>query len=81
MREMPMKKPFVIILILLLALVCLFCYKENDTIERLGVNTEIVEINKDDKIIGVCYKGEDERIDLKFNTWDARVIFRFLTRW
>lgn len=37
-----MKKPFVIILILLLALVCLFCYKENDTIERLGVNTEIV---------------------------------------
>lgn len=62
-----MKKPFVIILILLLALVCLFCYKENDTIERLGVNTEIVEINKDDKIIGVCYKGEDESIDLKFN--------------
>ena len=30
-------------------------------------NTEIVEINKDDKIIGVCYKGEDESIDLKFN--------------
>ena len=47
----------------------------------MSVNTEIVEINKDDKIIGVCYKGEDERIDLKFNTWDARVIFRFLTRW
>ena len=30
-------------------------------------NTEIVEINKADKIIDVCYKGEDESIDLKFN--------------
>ena len=65
-----MKKSFIIVSILLLAFACLFCYicdKENDTIVRLGVNTEIVEINKDDKMIGVCYKGEDESIDLKFN--------------
>ena len=61
-----MKKLLIIFPILLVALICLFCYKQNDTIVRLGINTEIVEINNDDKTITVHYKDEYKSIDLNF---------------
>lgn len=61
-----MKKLFIIFSILLMALICLFLYKQNDTIVRLGIDTEIVEINNDDKTITVHYKDEYKSIDLNF---------------
>ena len=61
-----MKKLLIIFSILLMALICLFLYKQNDTIVRLGINTEIVEINNDDKTITVHYKDEYKSIDLNF---------------
>lgn len=61
-----MKKLVIIIPILLVALVIFFCYYKNDTIVHLGINTEIVEINNDDKTIDVHYKDEHKNIDLNF---------------
>lgn len=61
-----MKKLLIIFSILLMALICLFLYKQNDNIVRLGINTEIVEINNDDKTITVHYKDEYKCIDLNF---------------
>lgn len=61
-----MKKLLIIFPILFVALICLFYYKQNYTIVRLGINTEIVEINNDTKTITVHYKNEHRSIDLKF---------------
>ena len=61
-----MKKLVIIIPILLVALIIFFCYYKIDTIVHLGINTEIVEINNDDKTIDVHYKDEQKNIDLNF---------------
>lgn len=64
-----MKKPLIICLTLLGLLVCLIsliCCNQNDDVVRVGVNTEILDINTNDKTVVVLYKDEDNHANLKF---------------
>lgn len=61
-----MKKPFILLLVVFGIVALLIYYKQNDTVVRMGVNTEIVEINDRDKTMIVSYEDEHNDANLKF---------------
>jgi hypothetical protein len=65
-RRLTMKKPFILLLVVFGIVALLIYYKQNDTVVRMGVNTEIVEINDRDKTMIVSYEDEHNDANLKF---------------